>query len=131
MWSFNKRYCSAIVFIAMFCSCALATSRDMAGCHMFGHTRTVKINGCVQFTLTTNACRGFCPSYSTPSPEWIKQSNPKQVIWSVAQCCNIMETEDCLLLVYATNDPPTAEIEMALSCSNNCIHLAMNAITAA
>ncbi|GIZ03724.1 hypothetical protein CEXT_27721 [Caerostris extrusa] len=78
MWSCNKRYCPAIVFIAMFCSCALATSRDMVGCHMFGHTRTVKINGCVQFTLTTNACRGFCPSYSTPSPNGSSNPTPNK-----------------------------------------------------
>ena len=34
-----------------------------------GHTRTISIPGCVKFNLSTNACRGFCMSYSIPAVE--------------------------------------------------------------
>lgn len=34
-----------------------------------GHTRTISIPGCVKFNISTNACRGYCMSYSIPSNE--------------------------------------------------------------
>lgn len=34
-----------------------------------GHTRTISIPGCVKFNLSTNACRGFCMSFSIPTTE--------------------------------------------------------------
>lgn len=59
-----------------------------------GHTRTVRIPGCVEFDVSTNACRGFCVSYSIPSSEDSLRTNPYQTITSFGECCNIMETED-------------------------------------
>lgn len=34
-----------------------------------GHTRTISIPGCVKFNISTNACRGYCLSYSIPASE--------------------------------------------------------------
>lgn len=34
-----------------------------------GHMREISIAGCVKFNLSTNACRGYCMSYSIPSTE--------------------------------------------------------------
>ncbi|KAK6636185.1 hypothetical protein RUM43_009838 [Polyplax serrata] len=58
------------------------------------HTRKVSIPDCVEFHITTNACRGFCESWSIPSAIETLRVNPFQLITSVGQCCNIMETED-------------------------------------
>jgi len=63
-------------------------------CLFPGITRWIKIPGCIKFSITTNACRGYCLSYSVPSGSETLNINPKQVITSVGQCCNIMETED-------------------------------------
>lgn len=59
-----------------------------------GHTRRVQIPDCVSFEITTNACRGYCVSYSVPSGEETTAYNPKQIITSVGQCCNILEYEE-------------------------------------
>jgi len=59
-----------------------------------GHTRKISIPNCVEFEMTTNACRGFCVSYAVPSSDDTMSVNPKQAITAVGQCCNIMETED-------------------------------------
>lgn len=62
-----------------------------------GHTRRIEIPGCVQFDMTTNACRGFCVSYSVPSGIETMLLNPKQTTTSVGQCCNIVQSEDVSL----------------------------------
>lgn len=59
-----------------------------------GHTRKISIPDCVDFEMTTNACRGFCVSYAVPSSEETINMNRNQVVTAVGQCCNIMETED-------------------------------------
>lgn len=59
-----------------------------------GHTRRISIPGCVEFYIQTNACRGFCVSYSLPSLEAILKINSKHVISSFGHCCNIIEAED-------------------------------------
>lgn len=59
-----------------------------------GHTQRISIPDCVEFDITTNACRGYCVSYSIPSNEETLRVNPNQLLTSVGQCCNIMETED-------------------------------------
>ena len=69
-----------------------------------GHTRIVKIDDCIPFRMTTNACRGFCTSYAIPSPSLTLSFNPNYIITSRAQCCDIIETENvCIklfLLIY-------------------------------
>ena len=59
-----------------------------------GHTRKISIPDCVEFHITTNACRGFCESWAVPSALDTLRVNPHQAITSVGQCCNIMDTED-------------------------------------
>ncbi|KFM69776.1 hypothetical protein X975_16090, partial [Stegodyphus mimosarum] len=78
---------------------------EQDGCFKVGHTRTIKIPGCVEFDITTNACRGFCVSYSVPSTEDSLRINPKQTITSYGQCCNIMETEDVKVKVMCLEGP--------------------------
>lgn len=69
------------------------------GCHKVGNTRKISIPDCVEFTITTNACRGFCESYAVPSiPSALNGllRAPKPVV-SVGQCCNMMESEEVSL----------------------------------
>lgn len=58
---------------------------------MKGYTKIISIPGCVEFTLKTNACRGFCASWAVPS---IPQLNSNLQVTSVGQCCNMMDTEE-------------------------------------
>lgn len=59
-----------------------------------GHSRSVQIAGCVEFIVTTNACRGFCLSYAIPSSSRTLVRNPQHKITSRAECCSIEETHD-------------------------------------
>jgi len=61
-----------------------------------GHTRKVSIPDCVEFTLSTNACRGYCESWSIPSSLETVAQNPHQPVTSVGQCCNMMDTEEVI-----------------------------------
>lgn len=69
------------------------------GCHKVGHTRKISIPDCVEFQMTTNACRGFCESFAVPSTFAIGIHRPEQPVTSVGQCCNIMDTEDVMVKV--------------------------------
>ncbi|GBP22786.1 Thyrostimulin alpha-2 subunit [Eumeta japonica] len=62
-----------------------------AGCHLTGYTRNISIPDCVSFRITTNACRGYCESWSLPS---IMLGFKRHPVTSLGQCCNIMESED-------------------------------------
>ncbi|KAL7738829.1 hypothetical protein ACLKA6_001348 [Drosophila palustris] len=66
------------------------------GCHKVGNTRKISIPNCVEFTITTNACRGFCESYAVPSvPSAISGLfRPPKPVVSVGQCCNMMKSEE-------------------------------------
>lgn len=55
------------------------------GCHKVGHKRDIKIEGCSQFTLYSNACRGFCESYAVPAPPEL-MGLMKINITSIGQC---------------------------------------------
>lgn len=66
-----------------------------------GHTRRISIPECVEFDITTNACRGFCESWSVPSAWQTLLYNPHQIVTSIGQCCNIMDTEDVRLCCFA------------------------------
>lgn len=59
-----------------------------------GHTQKISIPGCVEFEITTNACRGYCVSYSIPSSEDTLRVNKKQLITSIGQCCSMIESEE-------------------------------------
>ncbi|XP_015782352.1 thyrostimulin alpha-2 subunit [Tetranychus urticae] len=90
------------------------------GCHRLGHTRRVTINGCVEFEMTTNACRGYCTSFAIPSTEDSLLFNRHQVITSIGECCNIMETEDVVARVMCRDGPRTIVFKSAKSCG--CFH---------
>lgn len=70
--------------------------------HVAGHTRTVSIPDCVKFQITTNACRGFCVSYSIPSDAAVLGVNSNQLVTSVGQCCNILESQDVSSLPFSS-----------------------------
>lgn len=67
------------------------------GCHKVGNTRKIAIPDCVEFKITTNACRGFCESYAVPSMPWGNTGatfRPPKPVVSVGQCCNMMESKE-------------------------------------
>ncbi|ODN03327.1 Glycoprotein hormone alpha-2 [Orchesella cincta] len=87
---------------------------------MASHTRKVQIPECVEFTITTNACRGYCESFAVPSAWYRLQNNPSQAITSVGQCCNIMETEDVTVNVMCVDGQKELVFKSAKSCA--CYH---------
>lgn len=89
------------------------------GCHKVGHTRKIAIPDCVEFNITTNACRGFCESYAGPSApvSYIKQFKP---VTSIGQCCNIMESEDIFVTVNCLGGVRKLTFKSATNCS--CFH---------
>ncbi|XP_045473873.1 thyrostimulin alpha-2 subunit [Harmonia axyridis] len=87
------------------------------GCHKVGHTRKISIPDCVEFKMTTNACRGYCESWAIPSHQ---KNNPAQPITSIGQCCNIMETENVEARVLCADGIRTLTFKSAISCA--CYH---------
>lgn len=85
-----------------------------------GHSRTIEIPDCVQFSINTNACRGYCESYAVPSaPNASGYKIPKPVT-SVGQCCNIMETEDVNVMLSCVGGARNVTFKSATKCS--CYH---------
>lgn len=66
---------------------------EQKGCHIVGHTQRIDIPGCINFELTSNACRGYCLSYAIPSNQETLLVNDQQMITSVGNCCAMTETE--------------------------------------
>ncbi|CAD7085805.1 unnamed protein product [Hermetia illucens] len=92
------------------------------GCHKVGNTRRISIPDCVEFSITTNACRGYCESYAVPSIPWgfiATIKNPKPVV-SIGQCCNIMESEDVQVRVSCVDGTRVLTFKSAIKCS--CYH---------
>ncbi|XP_077285260.1 glycoprotein hormone alpha 2 [Arctopsyche grandis] len=85
------------------------------GCHRLGHSKKVSIPGCTPFTVTTNACRGFCESWAFPST-----GRAPQPVTSLAQCCNIMDSEDIVVKVPCLEGERTITMKSATTCS--CYH---------
>ncbi|XP_055379302.1 thyrostimulin alpha-2 subunit [Condylostylus longicornis] len=96
------------------------------GCHKVGNTRKITIPDCVSFTITTNACRGFCESYSVPSLPFVALNSLKSIkpIISIGQCCNMMESEQIEKRVYCVDGERTLTFKSAVSCS--CYHCKKN-----
>lgn len=93
------------------------------GCHKVGHTRKISIQGCLEFTISTNACRGFCTSYSVPSPTILSRAatvRPTKPVTSIGECCNIMETEDVNVSVWCLEGMRNVTFKSAKVCS--CYH---------
>ncbi|KAH8400505.1 hypothetical protein KR222_002553 [Zaprionus bogoriensis] len=103
----------------------LVSGRDSwlrPGCHKVGNTRKISIPDCVEFTITTNACRGFCESYAVPSIPLALSGllrAPKPVV-SVGQCCNMMQSEEIQRRVLCVEGIRNVTFNSAISCS--CYH---------
>ncbi|KAG6464731.1 thyrostimulin alpha-2 subunit [Manduca sexta] len=87
------------------------------GCHRIGHTRNISIPDCVEFKITTNACRGYCESWSLPS---IMLGFKRHPVTSLGQCCNIMEAEDVPVKVLCLDGERNLIFKSAVSCA--CYH---------
>ncbi|KAK9737825.1 DAN domain [Popillia japonica] len=93
------------------------TARDAwekPGCHKVGHTRKISIPDCVEFHMTTNACRGYCDSWAVPSGP---KANPFQPITSVGQCCNIVDSEVKEANVLCIDGMRKLQFQSAKKCS--------------
>ncbi|KAK3927860.1 hypothetical protein KUF71_016145, partial [Frankliniella fusca] len=108
--------CHRVVYNPPPVSLALRAAR----CKCAGHTRKISIPDCVEFHITTNACRGFCESWSIPSALETLLVNPHQPVTSVGECCNIMDTEDVTVRVMCLNGFRELTFKSAKSCS--CYH---------
>lgn len=91
-----------------------------AGCHIVGHTQKISIPGCVEFEITTNACRGYCMSYSIPSSEDTLRVNSKQLITTIGQCCSMIDSEELTVRVMCIDGPRDLKFRSAKKCS--CYH---------
>ncbi|XP_075225973.1 glycoprotein hormone alpha 2 [Lycorma delicatula] len=89
---------------------------ERPGCHKVGHTRKISIPGCREVTVTTNACRGYCLSWSVPSALETVLMNPHQPITSLGECCNIMDTEDVEVPVPCLDGDRNLVFKSARSC---------------
>lgn len=87
--------------------CFVASKENWArpGCHKVGNTRKISIPECVEFHITTNACRGFCESYAVPSMIWGNGGyslgailKPTKPVVSVGQCCSMMSSEEVTII---------------------------------
>ncbi|XP_048732264.1 thyrostimulin alpha-2 subunit-like isoform X2 [Ostrea edulis] len=92
-------------------------SFQKAGCFRMGHTRIVQIPGCLQFNVTTNACRGFCESYAIPSSQRTLLANRRHFLTSRAECCGIEETHDITVSVRCANGLREVTFRSAKSCA--------------
>ncbi|XP_059161890.1 thyrostimulin alpha-2 subunit-like [Physella acuta] len=90
---------------------------EAPGCHRVGFTRTVNIPGCVPFDVTTNACRGYCVSYSVPSPIDTLAFNPNFIITSKAECCGMVDTYDVKVWVACRDGFQQKTFKSARSCA--------------
>ncbi|GAB0096622.1 uncharacterized protein DMENIID0001_121520 [Sergentomyia squamirostris] len=90
------------------------------GCHKVGHTRKISIPGCVEFMLTTNACRGFCESYAVPSAWGTVVMKPTKPVTSIGQCCNIMGSQNVVREVLCLDGYRNVTFKSATDCS--CYH---------
>ncbi|OWR48317.1 thyrostimulin alpha-2 subunit [Danaus plexippus] len=95
----------------------VAQSYKKPGCHRQGHTRSISIPDCVEFKITTNACRGYCESYSLPS---IMLGFKRHPVTSLGQCCNIMESEDIPVKVLCLDGERNLVFKSAVTCA--CYH---------
>ncbi|BFF93990.1 thyrostimulin alpha-2 subunit [Drosophila madeirensis] len=127
MWSTQwlVLLCCSFWFLPGECSLAGKDVWLRPGCHKVGNTRKISIPDCVEFTITTNACRGFCESYSVPSIPWAGASltglfKPPKPVVSVGQCCNMMKSEEIQRRVLCIEGIRNVTFKSAVSCS--CYH---------
>ncbi|XP_043209387.1 thyrostimulin alpha-2 subunit-like [Amphibalanus amphitrite] len=93
---------------------------DEPSCRLVGHTQRVVVPGCLPLALTVNACQGACESYALPSSWATMKLNPRHLLTSVSQCCNIMETKNVQVELQCANGPKYIDIKSARACA--CFH---------
>ncbi|CAG9798564.1 unnamed protein product [Chironomus riparius] len=113
-------FCILILAPTLFAQQGDSSWQPKVGCHLVGFTRKVTIPDCIEFPLTTNACRGFCESFAVSSNFAIGPHRPDQPITSVGQCCNIMESEDIKVKVRCLEGVREVTFKSATGCS--CFH---------
>ncbi|XP_049868217.1 thyrostimulin alpha-2 subunit [Pectinophora gossypiella] len=106
-----------LVLLISFSHVLAAESWRKPGCHRIGHTRNISIPDCLPFNITTNACRGFCESWSLPS---IMLGFKRHPVTSLGQCCNIMESEDVQAKALCLDGVRNLVFKSAVSCA--CYH---------
>ncbi|KAH7642783.1 G protein alpha-like subunit [Dermatophagoides farinae] len=124
LWSSSHHQCwSSLVIIVTFVlisHCCSGSVWEQKGCHIVGHTQKIDIPGCINFELTSNACRGYCVSYAIPSNQETLLVNGKQMITSVGNCCAMTETEVMSVRVMCRNGPKDIKFKSATKCG--CFH---------
>ncbi|XP_045768849.1 thyrostimulin alpha-2 subunit [Maniola jurtina] len=107
----------SLLFLLCVSNLLLAESWRKPGCHRMGHTKTISIPDCVEFKITTNACSGYCESWSLPS---IMLGFKRHPVTSLGQCCNIMESEDIPVKVLCLDGERNLIFKSAVTC--DCYH---------
>lgn len=104
MWLLRVALVIAIIAFVVDPSVGHVENWHKPGCHKVGNTRKIQIPDCVEFTITTNACRGFCESYSMPAIPHVTTNTmkPAKPVLSIGQCCNMMESEEVIVELFKT-----------------------------
>ncbi|XP_071162321.1 thyrostimulin alpha-2 subunit-like [Mytilus edulis] len=120
-WKNNLLTCyRTFLVLNIFIGSSLSLHRwERAGCHRVGHSRSVQIPGCVEFNVTTTACRGFCLSYAIPSPSRTLLTNPLHQVTSRAECCSIEATHDVVVAVRCIDGVREVTFKSATTCACN------------
>lgn len=108
-------FCKHFLFVA-FCINTSNVLMTKSVTLLTGHTRNISIPNCVQFSISTNACRGYCLSFAVPS----SLKGFVQPITSMAECCNMMDSDLVETKVLCVDGFRTITFKSALSCS--CYH---------
>ncbi|KAL4237927.1 G protein alpha-like subunit [Mactra antiquata] len=90
---------------------------ERPGCHVVGYRHEVEIDGCIKFSVETNACRGYCASEATPSDTSTRNTNPQHLITSRAECCSIKDAVDKIIKVNCGAD---GFKHVAIKSASNC-----------
>ncbi|XP_026501518.1 thyrostimulin alpha-2 subunit [Nymphalis io] len=106
-----------LIFLLSISHLLASESWKKPGCHIRGHKKNITIPDCVKFEITTNACRGYCESWSLPSIMFGFKRHP---VTSLGQCCNIMESEDIPVKVLCLDGERNLIFKSAVTCA--CYH---------
>nr|XP_027199808.1 thyrostimulin alpha-2 subunit-like isoform X2 [Dermatophagoides pteronyssinus] len=109
-----------ILLVVLMADSGSSSVWEQKGCHIVGHTQRIDIPGCINFELTSNACRGYCLSYAIPSNQETLLVNDQQMITSVGNCCAMTETEVMSVRVMCRNGPKDIKFKSASKCG--CFH---------
>ncbi|XP_074662636.1 thyrostimulin alpha-2 subunit-like [Tubulanus polymorphus] len=112
-------WCNYVILIITLVLCgtqAYQHTWEKPGCYRIGVTRKIRIPGCYVFDSATNACRGFCSSYSFPSTYETLVVSPNQIITTRGTCCNMLEAETIQYNVPCLGGTRTIYMKSAVRC---------------